>query len=350
MGGEAAAAVPRLTQVLERGDPYLYGRAALAVKAIGSDARAAAPALAATVTGSTHGEMVAYALDALRSVGPPPDAMPRLIELACQQGDILAAYQPSLHVDHGFYPEIATPLIPWLAGECLKAMGPSVIEPVTAALKDCKTPAHGTAWTPFAVLAHFGSAAKGSLPEVERLIGSIPRKEFSHHVRAWCRVQLARIRGESTKFVRMCKHAPWSQVPLEAGDAELEAVLRGERTAYWSAAVREMCRRSPAVRKAAFDALAIHVDGAEKARAATAVELMRQHARACDDAAARRAVAALAAKLESATGKEELLPVIRALAAFGRQAAPAVEALEEYLAIDRDVEQAIEEALVKIRG
>ena len=346
LGEVSAPAVPGLVEVLKREDEYLYGRAALALRAMGPAAKDAVPTLADTVQNSKHGEMVAYALDALRKIDPPESLLDKLIALTMgKERD----YKPSMSLSYEFFPEIKEHLISWLAGECLKEIGTSVIAPLRTALTEhCKVPKSSTPWLTYAVFGHFGTKAKEALPLMERRYRARP--PHSQGAKGWCRVQIAKVKGETYKYISLGAYAGNALVPLEATVDELVDTLTGSRAEWWGNAIAELCRRDQKSRTLGYDALGVHATGKKKGLAETAVKLMGKHAAKCEDkAATKKAVAALAQVVDDAQ-EGLVIPAANSLAAFGKRAAAAVGSLEAHMTTSKDVEKAINDALVKIRG
>ena len=345
LGEVGAPAVPGLVEVLKRGDEYLYGRAALALRAMGPAAKDAVPALATTVQDSRHGEMVAYALDALRKIGPPESLLDKLIALTMgKERD----YKPSMDLSYEFFPEIKEHLISWLAGECLKETGPSVIARLTAALQEhSKIPKSRTPWLTYSVFGHFGTKAKEALPLMERRYKARP--PYSHGSKGWVRVQIAKVKGETYKYISLGGYAGNTFVPLDVTSEELIDTLKGTRSGNWGVAMNELVRRDEKSRTPGFSALADHVGGKKKALSSSAIGLIGKHAAKCPDAALGKSVKALATVVDHS--REGLvLPAVNSLASFGKRAAAAVESLEAHMTTSKDVEKAISDALTKIRG
>jgi len=345
LGEIGAPAVPGLVEVLKREDEYLYGRAALALKAMGPAAKVAVPALADTVQNSKHGEMVVYALDALRNIGPPKSVLDKLIALTMGKR---RDYKPSMNVEHSFFPEINEHLISWLAGECLKAIGASIVTPLTAALEEhSRMPKSRVPWLTYCVFGHFGTKAKDALPLMERLYKKGP--PYSRGSKGWVRIQIAKVKGETYKYISLGGYAANTFVPLDVTSDELIDTLKGTRSGNWGVAMNELVRRDDKSRARGFSALADHVGGKKKAFSSAAIGLIGKHASKCPKAACGKVVTALATVVDHS--REGLVaPAADSLGAFGKRAAAAVESLEGHMTTSKDVQKAINDALIKIRG
>jgi len=278
-------------------------------------------------------------------------ALPELIALTTGKDYESKAYKP--YPDHKNdrgrpYPEIRVPVIRWLAGECLKAMGPSVIKPLTAAAEEyskaSKVPSN---WLPFSVLGHFGTKAAEALPLLERLSGSKPPfKDDDPH---WRWVQLQRIRGESFEYVSVWGRR-YGLVALDVPSDELVATLRGTRTDRWPVATRALCRRGREKEVLALNILCDTVEKRKKRFALEAIVVLGEHASWCNDAATRRRAIKTLCTVVAEHREDLVLPAVEALGCFGKHAVKAVSVLEGHMTANAKVEKAIDTALVAIRG